>query len=63
MRSWLVLGVVVALAVVLLATLTAALPSAAPWVTIIGMPVVIVGAGLGAKFVQRRGAAERRESA
>lgn len=61
MRSWLIfIGSVVA-ALVLLALLATSFPSASS-IFLIGTPIVVVGAGLGAKFVQRRNRALRCES-
>ncbi|QNA93601.1 MULTISPECIES: hypothetical protein [unclassified Microbacterium] len=61
MRSWLLfIGSVVA-ALILLALLATGFPSASPIIFLIGTPIVVVGAGLGAKFVQRRIAARRQK--
>jgi hypothetical protein len=49
------------LAIIALVTLAAWFPSADPWIMVIGTPIVIVGTGLGANFVQRCNAARRRE--
>lgn len=62
MQCWLIfIGSVIA-ALVLLALLATGFPSASPEIFLIGTPIVVVGAGLGAKFVQRRNRALRSES-
>lgn len=62
MRSWLIfIGSVVA-ALVVLALLATSFPSASSIIFLIGTPIVVVGAGLGAKLVQRRNRALRGES-
>lgn len=62
MRSWLIFIGSVGAALILLALLATGLPSASPMIFLIGTPIVVIGAGLGAKFVQRRNRALRRES-
>lgn len=62
MRSWLILIGTVIAALVLLALLATGFPSASPTIFLIGTPIVVVGAGVGAKFVQRRNRALRSES-
>jgi hypothetical protein len=54
MRSWLIYIGIVTAALVILALLATGFPSASPTIFLIGTPVVVAGAGLGAKFVQRR---------
>lgn len=62
MRSWLIFTGVVVAALVLLALLATGFPSASSTIFLIGTPVVVVGAGLGAKFVQRRNRTMRSEN-
>ncbi len=54
MRPWSIFMENVVAALVLLALLATGFPSASPIIFLIGIPIVVVGAGLGAKFVQRR---------
>ncbi|MEV8176342.1 hypothetical protein [Microbacterium sp. NPDC079176] len=54
MRSWLIYIILVGAALAALALLATSFPSVASGVFLIGTPIVVVAAGLGAKFVQRR---------
>lgn len=62
MRSWLIFTGIVVTALTLLALLATRFPSASPIIFLIGTPIIIIGAGLGAKFVQRRNRALRGEN-
>lgn len=62
MRSWLIFtGIVVAI-LTLLVLLATGFPSASSTIFLIGTPIVVVGAGMGAKFVQRRNRTMRSEN-
>lgn len=61
MHSWLIFtGIVVAI-LTLLVLLATGFPSASSTILLIGTPIVVVGAGLGAKIVQRRNRTMRSE--
>lgn len=63
MRSWLIyIGLVIA-ALVLLGLLATGFPSISPGIFLGGTPIVVIGAGLGAKFVQQRNEAADRTAA
>lgn len=62
MHSWLIFtGIVVAI-LTLLVLLATGFPSASSTILLIGTPIVVVGAGLGAKIVQRRNRTMRSEN-
>lgn len=61
MRSWLIYIGVVLLALVALVLLATSLPSVSTEVFLVGTPIVVLCAGLGAKFVQRRNKTARGE--
>lgn len=53
-RPWLILTGLVIAAIVALWLLANGLPSMSPGIFLVGTPIVVVGAGCGALFVQRR---------
>ncbi|MFY9713357.1 MAG: hypothetical protein WAK00_07780 [Microbacterium sp.] len=59
MRSWLIYILLVIAALVALVLLATGFPSISSGVFVIGTPIVVVAAGLGAKFIQRRNRSAR----
>ncbi|PPI25278.1 hypothetical protein C5D34_08390 [Rathayibacter sp. AY1B1] len=61
LRPWLLFGAVVAAALVVLWLLMTAFPASSDRLFLIGSPILILGAALGAKGLQRRGTGRREE--
>lgn len=59
MRSWLIYAGAVVVSVVVLWLLATGFPAASYWIFLIGTPIIVVGAALGAKLVQLRNRAAR----
>lgn len=61
MRSWMIYIVLVVATIAVLWLLATSFPSISTGVFLVGTPIVVVGAGLGAKLVQSRRKAVRSE--
>jgi hypothetical protein len=59
MRTWLLYTVIIVAALAALPTLAYCFPKASAAVFFIGTPVVVIGSGLGAKFVKEASKARR----